>query len=239
MEDQALSGLLTDNNLTDMSALTDPVTGLPLHRIVGTAYHEAGHAVMATLLSVDVIEAVIDPRNSEVSEGAIYGFVRHEKARSTEDHAQIALAGFVAEMLLTGEQNRAGASTDIESLAQRFRVEGEGERLIRSHAVYIAEKCRSLLIEAWPLVVLVAEELLRRRRLSGADIARLVAEGRVLVGLDPPDSESSREIHENELSNEFWRRLPNSFENRKQLVRWSMRKQRKPPWPFSEDQIEL
>ena len=92
-------------------------------RLVATAYHEAGHAVMAQSLGRLVQKVTILPGKSQFGEVRL-GICEIRKGRSKaskdllEDEALILLAGMVAEARFTGQYCEQGATQDLRNLQQ-------------------------------------------------------------------------------------------------------------------------
>ena len=134
-----------------------------------TAYHEAGHAVLALALGRPVQFVSILPTRE------FLGLCTFGKAvfRPSEDwlerEALIALGGIAAEALHTGEYAWDGAARDhryVRELAlQRAGNERHAERLERR----LLSKAEHLLSrpENWRAVERIAAELLRVREISG------------------------------------------------------------------------
>ena len=105
-----------------------------------TAYHEAGHAVMAMVLGRPVHKVTIVAGKIQTG-GTRLGACQVQKGRfkptkdSLEDEVLILLAGMVAEAKLTGQYSREGAVQDLRVvrrlLATRESRESQLERLER------------------------------------------------------------------------------------------------------------
>ncbi|WP_231756328.1 ATP-dependent metallopeptidase FtsH/Yme1/Tma family protein [Lignipirellula cremea] len=141
---------------------------------MATAWHEAGHAVMAISLGRLVQKVTIMPGKSQFGVGRL-GVCEIGKGRSKaskdqlEDEILILLAGMVAESRFTGEYCQSGASQDLRHvrrlLAQRASSENQLERLQRR----LLDKTEHLLGEAGHAlaVELIARELLQKTTVSG------------------------------------------------------------------------
>ena len=184
----------------------DPVTNYPFSQVLETAYHEAGHAVMAMLLSICVKEATIDPNNvqaegGEDDSGKILGYVTTSEYHSdlikaslplhvqieAERRALVSLAGFIAGFIATGVPNRSGAGSDFNKVSMFLRsVESDDEA--RVHLPYLVAKCQAALEKVWPIVILVAHKLLVVRCLGNAEIVIAFKSGTDLLhGLNACD----------------------------------------------------
>lgn len=161
-----------------------------------TAYHEAGHAVMAHLVGVRILSASIVP------EGETEGHVRHERpaltrrlerthdglsqlirVRPIDDRLRIIDGGPEAEALFTGEPNEERARIDrqlerevLEELhAEDFwnldpaigKHEAELPQRRTRRGGYMRTVTKGELRDQWSSVSALAHELLRHPRMSG------------------------------------------------------------------------
>src|SRR3954469_24811357 len=133
-----------------------------------TAYHEAGHAVVALALGRPVQRVSIRPDRE------LLGVCEFRKGvfRPSEDWLEreilIALGGVAAEARYTGTYAWDGADRDrryVRGLAVQRAGERQAERLERR----LLAKAEHLLDRPghWRAVELIAAELLRRRAISG------------------------------------------------------------------------
>ena len=89
-----------------------------------TAYHEAGHAVMALFLGRPIDKVTISPGKSAIGVERL-GACHIKKGRGKgskdwlEDEVMILLAGMVAESQITGQYCAAGAAQDLR-FVRRF-----------------------------------------------------------------------------------------------------------------------
>lgn len=134
-----------------------------------TAYHEAGHAVMALALGRAVHKVSIEPNTTRLGECALAkGTVRPSKDR-VETDALVLLAGVAAEARYSGRYAWDGAVRDlrqVRSLARgRAGSERQAERLERRWL----DKTEYLLEDAahWQAVLAIASELIAHRTISG------------------------------------------------------------------------
>jgi len=138
------------------------------------AYHEAGHAVAALAYRLPVVEARLQGDGGEV---------RFDQAAATQRQlAVVTAAGPVAELRrcggidLHGAWGRGGRGSDRRLLdAAADRLAGRLDAAARQHLLDgIASAAHRLLGDHWPAVTAVARALLRRGRLSGAALRRVV-----------------------------------------------------------------
>jgi len=143
-----------------------------------TAYHEAGHAVLAFLLDRPVKGVSILPSRDHL------GICEFGKAvfRRSEDWLEreilIALGGIAAEARFTGIYAWDGAARDqqyVRRLAEQRAGESRAEKLERR----LLAKAEHLLAKEgpWRAVELIAAELLQHREISGRTARHLFERG--------------------------------------------------------------
>ena len=143
-----------------------------------TAYHEAGHAVVALALGRPI------HRVSVLPDGQFLGLCQFGKGvfRPSEDWLEreilIALGGIAAEARHTGNYAWDGAARDqqyVRRLAEQRAGERQAERLERR----MLAKAEHLLAQEghWRAVELIAAELLRRGVISGRTARHLFDRG--------------------------------------------------------------
>lgn len=136
---------------------------------LATAYHEAGHAVVALSLGRS-IEKLTIVRNS-LRLGAVNMGTSRRGRRDDyfENEALVLLAGILSEARITGKLNWNGARQDVLNLRKlistRVGTEKAGERLERR----LFDKTEHYLSQTgiWEAIETIAQELLRQRSISG------------------------------------------------------------------------
>jgi Peptidase family M41 len=134
-----------------------------------TAYHEAGHAVMALALGRPVACVSVRARHDFLGTCAFGKAVFRPSEDWLEREMLIALAGLAAEALHTGEYAWGSAGRDQayagDLAAQRAGSDRKGQRLLRR----MLSKAEHLLsqTENWQAVERMAAELLRLGEISG------------------------------------------------------------------------
>jgi len=141
---------------------------------LATAYHEAGHAVMAIALGRNIQKATITPAQMSPHAKRL-GAVKIQKGRSKstndalEDEVLILFAGMVAESQVTGEYCEHGAASDLRAVSRiletRARTEKQFEKLHRR----LLEKTEHLLSDDVhrKAIQWVAESLIEKESISG------------------------------------------------------------------------
>jgi len=143
-----------------------------------TAYHEAGHAVIALALGRPVHHVSIRPDRERL------GLCEFRKAvfRPSEDWLEreilIALGGLAAEARHTGDYAWDEAGHDRQFI-RRLAVQRAGERGAERLERRLLAKAEHLLSQEghWPAVELIAAELLRRGSISGRAARHLFEQG--------------------------------------------------------------
>lgn len=158
-------------------------------RSEGTAYHEAGHAVVGYLLGFDPYELAIKPDRTSGARGRVSGVggpllpmpdrapaMDRQLRMKTENEVVVLLSGILAEAKRTGRYNWLGAAGDLEQadrllipicstphqqVDRRRRLEKRAQQIIDQRAT-------------WRAVESVAAELVNRSRLSGAEALGLI-----------------------------------------------------------------
>ena len=139
-----------------------------------TAYHEAGHAVMALSFGCSINKVTIVPGRSWLGQYRL-GVCELQKGRSAnaknlmDEEIVILFAGMVAEAHFTGRYCEVGAAEDLRAirrlLCRRVNSDKQHERLQRR---LLARTENLLDDEATALAVeMVAKELVKKQTISG------------------------------------------------------------------------
>jgi hypothetical protein len=143
-----------------------------------TAYHEAGHAVVALALDRPVIKVSILAHREALGICAFGKAVFRPSEDWLEREVLIALAGMAAEAKHTGEYDREAAGRDLRYARklslQRAGNERQAERLEKR----LLSKTEHLLEqeENWQAVEKIAAALLREGQISGRQARHLYEE---------------------------------------------------------------
>jgi hypothetical protein len=144
--------------------------------VLATAFHEAGHAIIAVLLGRPV-EKVSVVRNS-----LRLGVCQMSKRKGApiqdeiETQALIQFAGLISEAKWTGKFNWAGAQQDLIQIRQLARYRGASEKQVERLQRRWMDKTDYMLSDnqTWSLVEKLALELVGRKTVSGRFVANLV-----------------------------------------------------------------
>jgi len=143
-----------------------------------TAYHEAGHAVLALVLGRPVQCVSILPNREHLGVCEFGKGVYRPSEDWLEREILIALGGIAAEARLTGIYAWDAASRD-QTYVRQLAVQRAGERRAEKLQRRLLAKAEHLLADAgcWRAVELIAAELLRHREISGRTARHLFERG--------------------------------------------------------------
>lgn len=139
-----------------------------------TAWHEAGHAVMAVSLGRSIEKVTISPARLQTG-GSRLGICKIQKGRSRasndrlEEDVMILLAGMVGESRFTGRYCTDGAAQDLAFVERLLSTRAGNERQLERLTRRMLDKTEHLLAaESHARAIeLVAEELVRKITVSG------------------------------------------------------------------------
>lgn len=142
-------------------------------QLTATAYHEAGHAVMAMVLGRSVQKVTVLPRNT--AGGIRLGICEMQKSRVkgsktlVDDEVLVLFAGMVAEARYTGQYCPDGALQDLRSIKRLLLHRTRDERQLQRVQQRLLAKAEHLLgSEGHALAIeLIAGELLEKGTVSG------------------------------------------------------------------------
>ncbi len=149
-----------------------------------TAYHEAGHAPMATLLGGRVERVTIDPDNDDGP--ARYGDtrIRWRKGLGDKEHAEklvrVSLAGPVAEMIYTGDPYHPGMVAEWAAdwrdawNAAALLQPNERKRLDHLEQTSIQLYHRMRRDDLWAALAALADNLLAHETLETEEITEIL-----------------------------------------------------------------
>jgi ATP-dependent Zn protease len=133
-----------------------------------TAYHEAGHAVVALALDRPVHRVSVLPGQDLLGKCEFKKGVFRPSADWLENEVLIALAGLAAEARHTGTYDRDAAGRDLR-YARRLALQRATERQLDRFERRMLSKVEHLLADEghWRAVELIAAELMRLGTISG------------------------------------------------------------------------
>jgi len=148
-----------------------------------TAFHEAGHALLAELCGQQLTEVEIvgdaehagSTRARRLAADADEGPAPRAVRQDIECRLKCLLAGAVAESMVSGRRPFDDTSGDLDlavRLAMKLVDDCEDVLPLLED---IAAELEVELARRWPALELLAGELLARKRLSGAEVRQLLA----------------------------------------------------------------
>jgi len=148
-----------------------------------TAYHEAGHAVMAQLCGqrITEVEIIGDAEHA----GSVRSLRIHEEQEPDVDSSiptapierslLCLVAGMVAEAMVSGHRSWDEGCEDLDAAVRlAMQVVGDCERVLPFLEI-AREHTEGLLESHWPAVEALASSLIERRRMTGEEVRRLLA----------------------------------------------------------------
>ena len=170
------------SNSEDGSLSSDQPSELHNRRLT-TAFHEAGHAVMAQIVGRPIEKVSISPAHLQTG-GMRLGVCKLQKGRkksskdALEDEVMILFAGMVAESYLTGKYCRQGAGQDLRMIRRLLLNRGGSERSLQKLEKRILEKTEHILDDQTHLNAIqkVAEKLVENETVSGRSVRHLLEE---------------------------------------------------------------
>jgi len=148
-----------------------------------TAYHEAGHAVMAQLCGRQVteVEIVGDREHTGMVHSLVFppdpadGTAPQAEAEDVENQLKIILAGTVAEAMVSGRNGWDETSEDLDvAVRLGMRLVDDCEDVLPL-LEDIGADVKGDLQAHWAAVETLARELLRRKALTGSEVRKLLA----------------------------------------------------------------
>ncbi len=133
-----------------------------------TAYHEAGHAVIALCLERPVHRVSVLPNRDRLGQ-CEFGKARFKPSEDAlEREALIALAGLAAEARLTGTYELGAATQDLRYV-RRLVLTRKSERAAARYEERLLSKVEAMLADdaTWQAVEFIAAELLKHGVISG------------------------------------------------------------------------
>jgi hypothetical protein len=150
-----------------------------------TAYHEAGHAVMALELGRPIHKVTIVPGQSDIGlkrDGVCHIKKGRSKASKDwlEDEVLILFAGLVAEARWTGTYNFPGATQDLRQIRRYSLMRADGEKQIERLERRWFQKTEHYLSDPvlWSATETIAESLLQSQTISGRAARHLMEQAK-------------------------------------------------------------
>lgn len=152
-----------------------------------TAYHEAGHAFMATILGAKVRSVTIEPDDDDGPQRfgdtqIVWRRSRLSERRFSELAIQVSLAGPVAEMLYSGDPYHPGQvaewANDWQAAWQLAEILFADHRKRLDYLETVTGELYRLLDSEpnWSAVAALADSLLAHETLEAEDVEEIVSE---------------------------------------------------------------
>ncbi|MBK1825396.1 M50 family metallopeptidase [Haloferula rosea] len=138
-------------------------------RRILTAYHEAGHAVMALLMGRTIQKVSIIPSQNRLGSCTI----QKGRAKQVQDKLEadmlILLAGMAAEGKKSGRYNVQGAGQDLQAVERLAMARSGNSRQAAKLLHKMLDKTQHLLADNanWAGVKVIANELMEHESISG------------------------------------------------------------------------
>jgi ATP-dependent Zn protease len=150
-------------------------------KLTATAYHEAGHAVMALVLGRSIEKVTVLPAQLQTG-GSRLGVCKIKKGRlksskdALEDDVLILLSGMVAESHFTGRYCEEGAAQDLRAVRRLLAKRGKNDRSVDRLARRLLDKTEHILgaDEHVKTIHMVALELLQKETITGRAVQHLL-----------------------------------------------------------------
>ena len=135
---------------------------------LSTAYHEAGHAVIAIVFERPVQKVSILPDQRRLGHCELRKGVSRASQDRLEADILILLAGVAAEAIYSGAYNWQGAAQDLQSV-RRLAVMRSGAAQADKLTRRMLAKTEHLLMQQhhWTAVAKIAAELVEKKTISG------------------------------------------------------------------------
>ncbi len=140
-----------------------------MEKITLTAYHEAGHAVMALLMGRSVQKVSIIPSQNRLGACTIQKGRAKQVKDKLEAEMMILLAGMAAEGRKSGRYNIEGASQDLRGVEKLAMARAGNARQATKLIQKTLDKTQHLLSNkaTWKAIKVIAEELEKHESISG------------------------------------------------------------------------
>ncbi|MEO1981385.1 MAG: cell division protein FtsH [Fuerstiella sp.] len=150
-------------------------------KLPATAYHEAAHAVMASILGRSIEKVTISPAQLQTG-GFRLGACRIQKGRfkaskdALGDDVLILLAGMVAESHFTGRYCEAGAAQDLRAVKRLLANRAQSGRNVDRLTRRLLDKTEHILGAAAhaTAIRMVSQELLQKETITGRAVQQML-----------------------------------------------------------------
>lgn len=151
-------------------------------RLQGTAHHEAGHAVAQSVLThvakLRRVTIVPDARNLGIAQSHLRPSFRpgvEADLREIVDEIVVLLSGAAAERRFAGRANHVGAQSDYHKAVALACCVAGGEEEAQAIIRWLLARAARFVEHRWSAIEAVAQALLERKVLSGAEVRAVIA----------------------------------------------------------------
>jgi ATP-dependent Zn protease len=147
------------------------------------AYHEAGHVVVGHRLGVELASVDILSDGQGGNGHTVFNVPRWFRPSATMDERRrryaeavvtTFLAGPIAEARVAGFHNLEGSGYDLDAVAREWLRLLEPPERYEAQLDELTAEAEKLVDENWPAIERLAQALLERRRLTGAEALQLL-----------------------------------------------------------------
>lgn len=150
-----------------------------------TAFHEAGHAVVGTVLGVPIVKVTIEPSaethgHTQMASrwvADVHGY-RVPSRDLVERYVVKLLSGITAQRRAYPRSVRShhGRSDGEAALSVAVLVMPDSEKVVQAFIDYCQARADQLVEEHWPSVTGVARELIARKTIGRKDVRAVIAQ---------------------------------------------------------------
>jgi hypothetical protein len=158
-----------------------------------TAYHEAGHAVAAFFLGIEIERVTIVPEGSQ-SLGAVHTLLKFRNSRwlwpgfsvrgfahpynmhvKIEKLAIVCIAGGVADLRFWPQRRRLGVGSDLESVRYYLGHVSANGWILKAKMKVAALQAHQFVEDHWGYIAAVAKALMERKTLTPKQLSKVIA----------------------------------------------------------------
>ncbi len=143
-----------------------------LEELECAAYHEAGHAVVAHFLKLELLTVSIEAYTTEDGV-ARRGHCACSPSRSDEDNAMVHASGAIAVYLHRGITEPIDEDT-LKVIGIAYSKFGDEPKAVGTFINTMNERAKSVLESRWPAVQALADALLQHGTIDGKQASELI-----------------------------------------------------------------